>query len=86
MLNAVKQTGRTLATLEPGESGTVGTIMFGALRALCADIGISEGVGVRCRAGTGGVLVLDTADGRTVSMARDWARFIHLLPVELAGN
>jgi hypothetical protein len=33
---------------------------------------------VRCRAGTAGVLVLDTSDGRTISMARDWARFIRL--------
>jgi hypothetical protein len=38
---------------------------------------------VRCRAGTGGVLVLDTADGHTVSLASDWARFIELAPTEV---
>lgn len=71
---------RTLAMLHPGESGVVGSFVFDALRALCSDIGIREGEGVRCRAGTGGVLVLDTAEGRTVSLARDWARFIRLAP------
>ncbi|HEX6307618.1 MAG TPA: FeoA domain-containing protein [Longimicrobiales bacterium] len=69
---------RTLASLAPGESGTVGRIVFGALRALCDDLGIREGDAVSCRAGTAGVLILDTQDGHTVSLARDWARFIRL--------
>ncbi|HEX6134465.1 MAG TPA: FeoA domain-containing protein [Longimicrobiales bacterium] len=69
---------RTLASLAPGESGTVSQIVFGALRALCDDLGIREGDAVRCRAGTAGVLILDTEDGHTVSLARDWARFIRL--------
>jgi hypothetical protein len=80
MLGAVGPASRTLATLHPGESGTVGPIIFDALRALCGDIGIHEGDGVRCRAGTAAVLVLDTDSGRTVSMARDWARYIRLGP------
>jgi hypothetical protein len=78
MLGALNPPMRTLASLVPGESGTVEGFIFGALRALCRDIGIREGEGVRCRAGTAGVLVLDTSDGRTISMARDWARFIRL--------
>ena len=73
---------RTLATLVPGESGTVDSIMFGALRALCNDLGIREGERVHCRAGTAGVLILDTEDGHTVSVARDWARFIRVASVE----
>lgn len=69
---------RTLASLAPGESGTIRTILFGALRALCSDLGIHEGDRVRCRAGTAGVLILETPDGRAISLARDWARFIQL--------
>jgi hypothetical protein len=69
---------RTLASLKPGETATVITIVFGALRSLCGDLGIREGETVHCRAGTAGVLILDTQDGHTVSLARDWARFIRL--------
>lgn len=71
---------RALSTFGPGEAGRVESILFGALRALCSDLGIREGETVSCRAGTGGVLVLDTQDGHTVSLARDWARFIRVEP------
>jgi hypothetical protein len=77
-MHAVTPAPRTLASLAPGETATVHSFIFGALRSLCRDIGIREGDGVRCRAGTAGVLLLDTADGHTVSMARDWARFVRL--------
>lgn len=70
--------GRTLASLLPGESGTVQSFLFGSLRSLCDDLGIRQGETVRCRAGTAGVLILDTQDGHTVSVARDWARFIRV--------
>lgn len=69
---------RTLAMLRPGESATIASILFGALKTLCGDLGIREGDTIRCRAGTAGVLILDTQDGHTVSLARDWARFIRL--------
>ena len=72
---------RALSSLAPGEAGRIQSILFGALRTLCADIGIREGEAVHCRAGTGGVLVLDTQDGHTVSLARDWARFIRVAPL-----
>ena len=72
---------RALSSLAPGETGRIQSILFGALRTLCADIGIREGEAVHCRAGTGGVLVLDTQDGHTVSLARDWARFIRVAPL-----
>ena len=74
---------RTLAMLAPGETGTVDSIVFGALRALCDDLGIREGETVHCRAGTAGVLILDTQDGHIVSVARDWARFIRVAPLEV---
>jgi hypothetical protein len=69
-----------LANLEPGQSARVEAIVFDALRGLCGDIGIREGESVHCRAGTAGVLLLDTQDGRVVSLVRDWARFIRVLP------
>jgi hypothetical protein len=75
---AVDQAVRTLATLAPGETAVIESFLFGAIRTLCGDLGIREGQTVRCRAGTGGVLILDTQDGHTVSLARDWARFIRL--------
>jgi hypothetical protein len=76
---AVMPTARTLASLAPGDSGTVESFLFGALEALCNDLGIRQGETVHCRAGTAGVLIIDTQDGHTVSVARDWARFIRLL-------
>jgi hypothetical protein len=70
----------TLAGLNPGQSGRVTSFLFGSLRVLCGDLGIREGDIVRCRAGTAGVLVLDTEDGDVVSVAREWARFIQVGP------
>lgn len=69
---------RSLASLEPGDEAVIDTIYFGSLRSLCGDIGIHEGDAVRCRGGTAGVLLLVTAEGRTVSLARDWARYIRV--------
>jgi hypothetical protein len=77
---------RSLATLVPGEEAVIEAIFFGALRALCADIGIREGGTVRCRGGTGGVLLLVNEDGRTVSLARDWARYIRISPEPIAAT
>jgi hypothetical protein len=77
VLRAVTGT-RTLASLTPGESGRIHSFLYGSLRGLLSDLGIHEGETVRCRAGTGGVLVLDRQDGETVSVARDWARFIEV--------
>jgi hypothetical protein len=80
MLRRTADTTRTLATLAPGQSATIASFQYDALRGLCSDLGILEGEVVRCRAGKGGVLVLDTAGGQTVSLARDWARFVLLEP------
>jgi hypothetical protein len=71
---------RGLAALEPGETGEIDSFMFDSLRAYCREIGIREGERVRCRAGSGGVLILDTESGRTISLARDWARYIRIVP------
>lgn len=71
----------TLSGLRPGDSGRVGSILYGALRDLLGDLGVHEGETVRCRAGTGGVLVLEMQDGRTISLAREWCRFIRVEPI-----
>jgi hypothetical protein len=86
MLRAVTVTARTLASLVPGESVRIQAFHYGSLRGLLSDLGIHEGETVRCRAGTGGVLVLDTAAGQTVSLARDWARFIEVAPAEFCPS
>jgi hypothetical protein len=69
---------RSLASADAGESLHVRRILFGALRALCADLGVHEGDVVRCRAGTPSNILLETAKGRIVALERDWARFIQV--------
>jgi hypothetical protein len=39
---------------------------------------VHEGDIVLCRAGTPSHLVFDTSEGRTVTLERDWARFIQV--------
>jgi hypothetical protein len=69
---------RSLAAASAGESVQIRRILFGALRSLCADLGVREGDVVQCRAGTATHLLLDTPEGRTVTLERDWARFIQV--------
>jgi Fe2+ transport system protein FeoA len=73
----------SLAAAQPGEQVEIRRILFGALRGLCSDLGIFEGQVVRCRAGQGSQLLLQTADGRNVALERDWARFIQVAQPEL---
>lgn len=69
---------RSLAATRTGESVVIRRILFGALRALCADLGVREGDVVLCRAGTASHLLLETRAGRTVPLDRDWARFVQV--------
>ncbi len=69
---------RSLAAADSGEAIEIRRILFGALRNLCADLGVHEGEVVRCRACTPSQLLLETRAGRVVSIARDWARFIQI--------
>ncbi len=71
---------RSLAAADTGESIEIRRILFGALRDLCADLGVHEGETVRCRACTASQLLLETPAGRVVALARDWARFIQIAP------
>lgn len=69
---------RSLAAADSGEAFEIHRILFGALRSLCADLGVHEGEVVRCRACTPSQLLLETRAGRVVALARDWARFIQI--------
>jgi len=71
---------RSLAATASGEAVEIKRILFEALRELCADLGVREGDLVRCRAETPSQLLLETPAGRTVALARDWARFIQVVP------
>ncbi len=66
---------RSLAAADTGEAIEIRRILFGALRNLCADLGLHEGEVVRCRACTPSQLLLETPAGRVVALERDWARF-----------
>ncbi len=72
---------RSLAAADTGEAIEIRRILFGALRNLCADLGVHEGEVVRCRACTPSQLLLETAAGRVVALERDWARFIQITAV-----
>ena len=74
---------RSLAAADTGESIEIRRILFGALRDLCADLGVHEGETVHCRACTASQLLLETPAGRVVALARDWARFIQIGPAAL---
>ncbi len=69
---------RSLAAADTGEAIEIRRILFGALRNLCADLGVHEGEVVRCRACTPSQLLLETGAGRVVALERDWARFIQI--------
>lgn len=69
---------RSLAAARTGDLVEVRRILFGALRNLCADLGVHEGEIVRCRACTRSQLLLETRAGRVVALERDWARFIQI--------
>ncbi len=71
---------RSLAAVETGERIEIRRILFGALRTLCDDLGLHEGEVVRCRACTPSHVLMETTEGRTISLERDWARFIQVAP------
>lgn len=69
---------RSLASARAGEAVMIRRILFGALRNLCADLGVFEGDVVCCRAGTSTHIVLRTSTGRTIPLDREWTRFIQI--------
>jgi hypothetical protein len=77
---------RSLAAADRGEMIEIRRILFGALRQLCADLGLHEGEVVRCRACTSSQFLLETQTGRVVALDRDWARFIEIVSQPAAGR
>ena len=71
---------QSLAATRSGERVEVRRILFQGLREHCSDLDIHVGDVLRCRADTASQLILETAGGRTVSLQRDWARFIEVIP------
>ena len=74
----VRSAVRSLAATQTGESVEIRKILINTLRTHCSDLDIREGDVVRCRASTHSQLLLETRNGRTVSLDRDWARFIQV--------
>jgi|GEM_PF-4297418 len=74
---------RSLAATSTGEVVVIRRILFGALRNLCADLGVFEGDLVSCRAGAGTHLVLRTSAGKTIPLDREWTRFIQVSEPEV---
>jgi len=70
----------SLAATRSGERVEVRRILFQGLREHCSDLDIHEGDVLRCRADTASQLILETVNGRTVALQRDWARFIEVTP------
>ncbi len=77
---------RSLAAADAGEAIEIRRILFGALRMLCADLGMHEGEVVRCRARTPSQLWIETSAGRVVALERDWARFIQIAAVDQSAS
>jgi hypothetical protein len=72
----------SLAATEPGQLLRVQRILFGGLRALCAERGIGEGDLVFRVAADDGELRIATAAGDVVELRRDWAPFIQVALAE----
>jgi hypothetical protein len=68
----------SLASVRTADAVRISGILLHSVRAQCKSLGICEGSLVRCRAAGRATLVLDTADGRTVPVDRDMARFIQV--------
>lgn len=56
------------------------TILFELLRQECAALGVNAGQSVRVRRRSVDGLLVELAEGRTVSLRREWAPFIEVEP------
>jgi hypothetical protein len=80
-MSAASEPLRSLAGTGTGEAVEIRRILFDTLRTLCDDLDVHEGDVVMCRAGTSTQLLLETEQGRRVTLQRDWARFIQVSSV-----
>jgi hypothetical protein len=61
-----------------GQSVVIRQILFDGLRSDCERVGVREGQAFRLDEGTHSHLLLETRDGRTAKVRREWARFIEV--------
>lgn len=73
---------QSLAAAQPGQRLRVQRILFGGLRTLCAERGLSEGDVVQRVASDDGDLRLTTSHGGMAALRREWAPFIQVALVE----
>jgi hypothetical protein len=73
----------SLAAVDTGDHVLIHAILFDALRVECESLGIGIGDTVQCATAAPASLLIETSHGRTVSLKRDWARFIQVSPAAL---
>jgi Fe2+ transport system protein FeoA len=76
---ATRQTSSSsLAAVRTGDRVRVLSILLEGARLYCEALGFAAGDVIRCRHAGRSALLLVTPGGRTVSLDRDWARFIQV--------
>jgi Fe2+ transport system protein FeoA len=76
---AARQTSTSsLAAIRAGDRVRIQSILIDGARQYCEDLGFGAGDVIRCRNAGRSALLLVTPGGRTVSLDRDWARFIQV--------
>jgi Fe2+ transport system protein FeoA len=68
----------SLAAVRTGDRVRVQSILLEGARQYCEALGFEAGDVIRCRNAGRSALLLVTPGGRTVSLDRDWARFIQV--------
>lgn len=76
----------SLAAVVPGEEFEISEVLFPSLLDHCQALGLEIGHTVRCRYAGRASLLLVAGDGRVVSLDRDWARFIMVIPKPVRGR
>jgi hypothetical protein len=70
----------SLATIRPGETVRIRTILFDLVREECSRLGVHAGQVVRTILGSDGYLLLELPRGARVALKREWTRFIDTEP------
>jgi Fe2+ transport system protein FeoA len=68
----------SLAAVRTGDRVRVQSILLEGARQYCEALGFAAGDVIRCRSAGRSALLLVNPVGRTVSLDRDWARFIQV--------
>jgi len=78
----------SLAGVSAGEYVQIDAIVIGSLRARYEELGICAGDTLHCRSAGRAFLLMSTMGGQSVSLERDWARYIrvHAHPPQPSGE